>query len=595
MNDYKSIAVLPFSNMSSNEELSYFSEGISDEITNALTKIKELKVTSRTSSFTFKNSDKTLTEIGKALDVSIILQGSVRLSSTAIRITVQLIEVANDLNFWSETFDRDFKNVFAVQDEISLIIADRLREHIGHFNMSDHLVDTYDVPFEVYKNYLKGRFYLMKLDYGNSMKAIGIFEDVIENCPDFPLAYLDCNQAYLYMGTMGLMDVAVAMEKAQPFFEKAIALGPNLSQTQLNLAWIAMWYKSDLKTAYEHLNNAMAIRATDEMYLTMSNFKTIEGNLDAAGIYIDKALEIAPFSAMNIDYKGFWFYMKEDFENALVYYKRSLELEPNLPFPVFCIGMCYLLRGNTTQALQYFETLPEDSNGFLSKLGGLIITHVHLGNLEIVEEGILKLKSYLQTQFAGNAMSFLIMTLAQMNRSDEAIAYLKEALERKISIVALLPTEPLLKPLHKHPEFIEIMGRFIQKKEPKVPKVKTKKLLFSPDEMKKYKTRLLELMEQEQLFLNADLSLRMLASYVNLPPNHMSQLLNEGFQQNFSDFVNTYRLQTFTNKIQKESAHRLTMLAVAYDSGFNSKTVFNTFFKKKIGMTPRAYLNQIKA
>ena len=120
-------------------------------------------------------------------------------------------------------------------------------------------------------------------------------------------------------------------------------------------------------------------------------------------------------------------------------------------------------------------------------------------------------------------------------------------------------------------------------------------MLFSSTEMKKHKSRLVELMVQELLFLNADLSLRLLASYVNLPTNHMSQLLNEGFQQNFSEFVNTYRLQTFQDKIKNDSAHRLTMLAVAYDSGFNSKTVFNTFFKKKTGMTPRAYLNQIKA
>ncbi len=592
----KSIAVLPFVNMSSNEEAEYFSDGITEEIINALAKIQELKVTSRTSSFSFKGTKSTISEIGKQLRVSIILEGSVRLSGTSARITAQLIEVESDFHFWSETFDRNLENVFAVQDEISLIIADKLRENLGHFELKEHLVDSYNVPFETYKKYLKGRYYLMKLDYSNTLKAISIFEDVITESPDFPLPYLDINQGYTYMGTMGIIPAYEGFMKAQPFLEKAIKLGENLPETQLNLAWISCWQKWDLKQAYVHLNNALSIRPIDSMYITMANFLTLEGKLDVAMKYLEKALEIAPFSSVNINYKGFLFYMMEQYDTALPYYKRSLDLQPELPFPVVDIGACYLLSGRQEEGLAYFDGLPDDDTGFLAKLGGTTISHVMMGNNAKAEEGISQLESFLETPSAGNALNFLILCHAQLNNLDTALEYLKKAIDSHFPLVLLLPTDPLAKPLHHLPDFKKsisgILGDHIESESTEKDR-KYKKSLFTEEELLRYKKRLNDLMEDDQLYLNPELTLRSLADYMHLPPNHMSQLLNEGLNQNFSDHVNTYRLENFKLKLATDTAHQLTLLAMAYDSGFNSKTVFNTFFKKKMGITPKAYWNQL--
>jgi len=127
--------------MSVSEENEYFSDGITDEIINALAKIGGLKVTSRTSAFHFKGKNIPIREIGKELGVSTLLEGSVRLSGNTIRITAQLIDAADDFHFWSETWDRKLEHVFEVQDEISLLIAERLREHFGHFEIKEHLVE----------------------------------------------------------------------------------------------------------------------------------------------------------------------------------------------------------------------------------------------------------------------------------------------------------------------------------------------------------------------------------------------------------------------------------------------------------------------
>lgn len=590
----KSIAVLPFVNRSNNEEVEYFSDGITEEIINALSKIQELKVTSRTSSFSFKGTKHTISEIAKQLNVSIILEGSVRLSGTSARITTQLIEGKNDFNFWSETFDRDISNIFQVQDEISLIIADKLREHLGHFELKEHLIDFYDVPLEIYKKYLKGRFYMMKLDYTNTLKAISILEEVIEESPDFPLPYLDINQGYTFMGTMGIIPSFEAFTKAKPFLEKAIELKEDLPETQLNLAWINCWQKWDLKQAYVHLNNALSEKPTDSMYITMANLLTIEGKLDLAMKYINKALDIAPFSSVNVNYKGFLFYMMEQYDKALPYFKQSLLIQPELPFPVVFIGACDLLAGNLQEGLNYFENLPEDSSGFLSKLGGTAISHAMMGNISKANEGISKLETFFGTPSEANALNFITLCHIQLNNIDKAMELINQSVENHFPMVLLLPTEPLAKPLHELPAFKTIMQKLIGSDNREEPQRKYKKLLFKDQELKKYKTRLIDLMEQKDLYLDPELTLRSLAEYMNLPANHMSQLLNKGFNQNFTEYVNTYRLEHFKKLLQTTDSHHLTVLALAYDSGFNSKTVFNTFFKNKEGITPKAYWNQIK-
>lgn len=579
--------------MSPNPEVEYFSDGITEEIIYALTKIQELKVTSRTSSFSFKGTNSTLSEIGQQLNASIILEGSVRLSGTSARITAQLIEVENDFHFWSDTFDRNLENIFAVQDEISLIIADKLREHLGHFELNDRLVDNYTVPFETYKKYLKGRFYLMKLDYTSTLKAISIFETVIEEAPEFPLPYLDINQAYLYMGTMGIIPAYEGFTKAQPFLEKAIALKEDLPETQLNLAWISCWQKWDLKQAYIHLNNALSRRPTDDMYLTMANFLTLEGKLDVAMKYLEKALEIDPLSAVNLNYKGFLYYMMEQYDRALPYSKRSLALQPDLPFPVVNIGACYLLSGRHKEGLAYFNNLPTDDSGFLAKIGGTTIAHAIMGNIAKAEKGISILESYLQTPSAGNALNFLILSHAQLNNIEVALEYIKKAIDSHFPFVLLLPTEPLAKPLHHLPLFKKHIAGILGGSNSFKPVRKYKKSLFSDEELFQYKNRLNTLMDDDKLYLNPELTLRSLAEYMNLPPNHMSQLLNEGFRQNFADHINTYRLEDFKAKLSSASTHQLTLMALAYDSGFNSKTVFNTFFKRKLGITPKAYWTQL--
>ena len=590
MNNTKSIAVLPFVNMSNSIENEYFCDGLTEEIINALAKIKELSVTSRTSSFYFKNKKVTSEEIREKLKVATFIEGSVRTSKKKMRITVQMIDTLDDFHFWSETFDRNPENIFEIQDEISLFIAEKLREHIGHLEIEDKLIAPIDVPVAIYREYLKGRYYIMKLDYKSSIKGINILKEVILKSPNFSSPYLDINLAYIQMGTMGLLPALEAYNKAQPYLLKGIELDPNSSRSQLNSAWIECWQNWNLKKAYEHANKALEIQQADDIYLTIANFLTVEGKLDAAQNYLEKALQLDPYAAINHHYKGFLYYLKEEYETAIPHLKKALELDPKLPFPPIYIGICLVLSGKPNEALTYFDSLKGVAVKDLTKLGGKTMCFAKLNETEKCNEGIKELESYLTTELVDKAFTFLILVHALLENNEKVIDLVEQAYQNRLPLVLLLNPSPILKDVKHHKRFKDIMLKAIPDNLNYKQKKKYKQVLLDTNEIKKYSKELEQIMMDYKLYLNPDLSLKDLASYLELPTNYVSQLLNQGFDKNFSEYINTFRVNEFKERILLKENKGLTIMAVAYDSGFNSKTVFNTFFKKIEGITPNTYL-----
>ncbi|RSC93656.1 helix-turn-helix domain-containing protein [Tenacibaculum singaporense] len=586
----KSIAILPFENMSSNIENEYFCDGLTEEIINALAKINDLSVTSRTSSFYFKNKKVTVKEVKTKLGVSYFIEGSVRLSKTAMRITVQMVDTEDDFLFWSETFDRDLEDIFKVQDEISLFIAEKLREHIGHIEIEDKLVEPLNLSINTYREYLRGRYYLMKFDYESTLKSIGIFEDIIKKEPNFPNPYLDINQGYAYLGTMGLLPADEAFQKAQPHLKRALELDLSSPRSQLNLSWIECWQNWDLQKAYEHANNALEIQPTDEVYLTISSYLTIEGKLDSAQNYINKALELDPFSAINHHYKGYIYYLQQDYKKAIQFLQKSLTFNSALPFPPIYIGQSLLLSGKPNEALEYFDNLDGVSIKDLTKLGGKTMSYAFLGDDSKCYIGIRELEIYLNTELMGKALTFLVLTNVLLGNYEEAIDYVELAYKNKLPIILLFNTEPILKPIKNHKRFKKIMIQAISDNSNYTPIKRYRHSLLHTEDISKYVKEMEQVMMENKLYLNPNLSLKDLASYIELPTNYVSQLLNQGVNKNFSEYVNTFRLNEFKERVILDENKNVTIMSIAYDSGFNSKTVFNTFFKKKEGITPNTYL-----
>jgi TolB-like protein/class 3 adenylate cyclase/AraC-like DNA-binding protein/lipoprotein NlpI len=590
----KTIAVLPFVNMSSDADNEYFSDGMTEEIINALAKIKELKVTSRTSSFFFKNKNIPIPQIGKDLNVSIILEGSIRLSGNKMRITAQLIDVNDDFHFWSETFDRSMEDIFAVQDEISLLIADKLREHLGHFEIGDHLVDASDISVENYKLYLKGKYHLLKMNKPNLEKAISILEQVIAAQPNFALAYLGVHQGYAILGTTGLVPAGEAFAKGQPFLDKAIELDKDLPESQLNLSWIAFLQNWDFEATYRHLNKVHEVRPVIDYYQSMASTLCAEGKLDAALKYIETAVQLDPFSAITYHLKGYIFYLQEKYKKAIACFEKSYSLKPEYSLSGIYWGGALLLMGRKEEGMKFFQNLPEDKSGDHFKLGGVTLANAALGNTLEAEAGIAKLKADMETDSMGSALNYLVLCYAMMGNQDAALDLIEEGIEHRLPMMPYLYPEPILKPLRSIPRFQELMKQIFGKSSTIVfSKRKYKKPLFDEATLRQYQQQLERLMADEQPHLDPSLTIRSLAEILGIPSNHLSQLLSEGFGKNFSEFVNSYRVETFKAKAADPAQQHLTILALAYDSGFNSKTVFNTFFKKMTGKTPKAYWKEV--
>lgn len=589
----KSIAVLPFVNMSADKENEYFSDGMTEEIINALSKIQNLNVTSRTSSFFFKNKNIPLPQIGRELNVSTILEGSVRLSGNKMRITAQLIDVSDDFHFWSETFDRSIDDIFAVQDEISLLIADRLREHLGHFEIGDRLVDTPDIPVAAYKNYLKSRYYILRMGKVDIDKGIAILEEIIEVHPHFPLAYLGIHLGYTLLGVIGFIPAKEAFAKGQPYLTKAIGLNKNLPEIQLQLSYISLLQKWDFANTYKHLNKSFEIRPTVEFYQSMASTLVAEGKFEAALNYIETALQLDPFSEINHHLKGFIFYTQEKYGKAIEQYKKSINLKPTAQVSLQELGQALLLKGQRAEALTFFQNLPNESDDLL-KLGGITLTQAALGEIDLAKIGIVKLETALQTDLMGRALHLLILCQTMLGNYDTTIKLIEEGINYRLPLMIYLPVEPILKPLRSTSRFQALMQQILgQETTFDYTKRKYKKALFDKKQLEQYQRQLEQLMMDKKPYLDPNLTLRSLAQMLEIPSNHLSQLLNEGLDKNFAEYVNTYRLETFKAKAADPVQQHLTILALAYDSGFNSKTVFNTFFKKTMGKTPRAYWKEV--
>jgi adenylate cyclase len=592
----KSIAVLPFVNMSTSEENEYFADGMTEEIINALTKVKGLKVTSRTSSFYFKNKNIPVTQIGNQLSVSTVLEGSIRLSGNKMRLTAQLIDVVEDFHFWSATFDRSLEDIFAVQDEISLLIADKLREHIGHFDIEEHLVDSPNVSVDAYKDYLKGRFLLLKMGKADIEEGLVILEKILKQQPNFTLAHIGMHLAYTLLGTLGLAAAGEAFAKAQPHLEKAIKLNSDLPEIQLHLSYITLLQDWNFPATYKHIQKAMDIRPTVECYQSMASALGAERKFSAALNYIETALQLDPFSHINYHLKGFIYYGQGKYATAIECFEKSIELQPYAKVSQMYLGQAWILNGEAQKSLAFFEQLPPgDPELDLVKLEGTTLTYATMGELALARPGIEQLENALKTELMGRAINTLMLIYTVLGEHEKALQLIEKGITLRLPLFIYLYSEPILSPLYEDERFQAYIAQILGDGSTlNFTPSKYKKTLLKKPLQQKYKQQLTSLMDNEKPYLDPDLSLRNLADMMEIPPNQLSQLLNEGFDQNFSEYINNYRLEAFKEKAADPDYQHLTILALAYDSGFNSKTVFNTFFKKVMGMTPSKYWKTLK-
>ena len=245
--------MLPFVNMSADPENEYFSDGITEELLNALTKVDGLQVTSRTSAFAFKGKNIDIRDIGIQLNVDRILEGSVRKAGNRVRITAQLINAADGYHIWSENYDRDLTDIFEVQDEISSIIANKLRENLTAREHEETLVKVPTQNLEAYTLFLKGLHFHNKITPDDAKKAIECFEKAITLEPDYANAYAMAAAGYAFLGATGQMQPKEAFEVVHRYSDKALQLDSSLAEGYVGKGAAYLFYDWKWKQAYDSL------------------------------------------------------------------------------------------------------------------------------------------------------------------------------------------------------------------------------------------------------------------------------------------------------------------------------------------------------
>ena len=245
------IVVLPLVNLSADQENEYFCDGMTEEIINALARIPGLKVTSRTSSFYFKNRSLPISEIAQQLKVSLVLEGSIRRVGSTVRITAQLIEAQEDFHFWSETWDRKVEHIFALQDEISMLIADKAREFLGHFEIQDQLIVPQTESYQAYEWFLKGRFHFRKWNPEDAKISVTHFEKALELDPHHAESMLGLADALGFLATTGATDHRAAWDRAGQMIRAAMALNDQLPEAHYQLSNLLFFTQGDYNAALQ--------------------------------------------------------------------------------------------------------------------------------------------------------------------------------------------------------------------------------------------------------------------------------------------------------------------------------------------------------
>jgi len=389
----KSIAVLPFLNESGDPGDEYFSDGLSEELIAALAQIDDLKVIGRSSSFRFKGKNEESRTIGEKLGVATLLEGTVRKQGERVRIVAELVNAANGIELWTRTFDRELKDIFAVQEEIATAVASSLKVTLlGADERSSTKPATKST--EAHNAYLQGHFYFVRRNLEDYRKAVGFFDEAIRLDPDYALAYAERSEAWTWIGDLSNKKQKEAWATARSDAEKAVGIGPRLSEAHAALGWVRFFVEwkfgeglAELKRARQlspgnpTANDLLArvlvylgyFQEAEELarqaieldplnFLARNNLARIlyvEGKLDEAQTSARKAADLQPAAASSHRWQVMIAILRGDGETAL----REAQMEPDSTYRRFVLALAHYARGDRAAAdAALTELIAQDRN-----------------------------------------------------------------------------------------------------------------------------------------------------------------------------------------------------------------------------------------
>ena len=445
-----SIAVLPFVNMSPEPEQDYFCDGISEEITNSLTHLPGLNVIARTSAFHFKGASIDIREVGQRLGADLVIEGSVRKAGEQLRITAQMIQTESGHHLWSETFRRELKDVFAIQEEIAQSVADLLRLHVPQAKETARS----QVPnLDAYTAYLRARFLIHQQSPEALQAALEQLKKLVGEYPSFALAYSGIAAANGLLSIFGLVSGRDVYPEVKASAERGYALDPESGETCAVLAGLRGWFEYRWEEANNLYDRALKLQpshAPAHMFRAMALL--CQGNIEAAEAGLRRSGELDPLSASDSARMGYVLYVKEDYPTAAVHLRQAFELDRDYPEARFCEGLLNFQQQRYDAVLQGLSGSKEPLD-----IGVLAAAHAKAGSIAQAEKCIETLRQLATRQYVTPlAEGFSAIGLGDV---DLAFQCLDEAISHKTNFMNLLAVEPIFQPLRADRRFTKLLKK----------------------------------------------------------------------------------------------------------------------------------------
>jgi len=438
----KSIAVLPFVNMSSEKDQDYFCDGLAEEIIHTLAHNEDLKVISRTSAFAFKDKLEDIRDIGRKLGVATLLEGSIRKSGSRLRTTVQLIKVEDGSHIWSERYDREVKDVFDLQDEISHSILDSLKVKLLG-KKKPAVAKLHSDNQEAYNLYLKGTYHWQLLTAEGYSVAAECFEQALQIDPNYAHAYMGLAYVTGYSTVWGNIPPNVGWPKINQYINKVLEMDPKSADAYSGLAGLNVYYHWNWREAEKYFKLALQINPNaSQIHLDYSNYFTFTGRHSEAVSEAKRAQELDPFSIYINTYTGFAFEYAGQFDNAIEEYKRTLAINPNYYLTHYHLGRAYLSKRMLREAITEYELAVELSAGTPLTVSVLAQAYHLSGKKDEAMkllDGLL-LKS--ETEYVPGTTIYLIYHT--QGEHDAALMWLKRACKEHDTLLPWFRAHPIL-------------------------------------------------------------------------------------------------------------------------------------------------------
>tara|TARA_R110002126_G_scaffold1440_4_gene8275 strand:+ start:6168 stop:8069 length:1902 start_codon:yes stop_codon:yes gene_type:complete len=454
-----SVAVLPFANLSPNPENEYFSDGVTEEIINALVKVDGLQVPSRTSVFAYKNTKKDIREIGKELNVATILEGSVRQAGNKIRVTAQLINTTDGFHVWSESYDGETKDIFKVQDEIAKMIAEKLESNF-EMESESKLYEASTDSVVAYNHYLQGLFYWNKRTPESVQKAIKCYEKAIRKCITYTKAYSGLANCYSFLGSIGYLKGKEAFTRAEKYALKALELNDFRGGSYVALGFVDLLYNWNFERAEANFRKAITMEPNnEEARLALSMYYRVIGDLERMLHHTKVAVQVAPVSLPALLQLGQAYLLMERYDKALETFEKILELDPLFRAALEGLALTYAAQEKYGKAMKavkkYMKQVDSDYKGG-TQLGYIAALQ---GDRKTAEENIKVIAEREKSNPDLNLSLDYAVIFAALGDNDEAFKYLNKAVDEKLGSILLVKTmNPIIR-LQNDPRYLQLLER----------------------------------------------------------------------------------------------------------------------------------------